>query len=637
MNIIALDYETFYKKSGKFAYSVADLGNWRYCNDDRFDPFLLSVHDGSNSWVGHPNDFNWDAIQPSDLLLAHNAAFDSSVTRRIAELGRAPSLPNKWQCTANMTSYLAQTRSLAGALWVLEKQKLSKEARDFTDGKNWDDVVKAGKAEECARYCQNDTVTCWNLFNKYGSQWPRFEQDLSSLTMKQCARGVAINTTLLEEYRQILQEVIFNLIESFPWTCKGAKPTSPIAIAEECRACGIPCPPLKKDDEEGFYVWETTYGPRFPWVYGAGQVRKLKKLLASLETIRERLRPDDTIDFSLLYFGAHTGRWSGGGSGLNFQNFRKIPLFLKNKHMVTPPDGLKAKEFKQWVEACTDYALDIRKLIVARPGKKFILCDLAQIEPRVLAWLTGNTALLELLKTGMSIYEAFARQAMGWTGGDLKKENPEKYQLAKIQVLGLGYGCGWEKFITIAAGYDVFLTEEQSKEIVADFRANNLLISGRGPSFDGGRDDEPVGIWKALDNNLRASINNHLSIELPSGRKLTYRDVRMINKLKKNSEGKIEKRLVYTAAIGEDRDEFYGGLLTENVVQAAARDVFGTHLLKLEEQIGDVIFHVHDEAITEVDMDVTVKDVEHVMSQAPEWAEGLPVGAEGQEASHYLK
>src|SRR6267142_697420 len=637
MSIIALDYETFYSESKKNRYTISDLGNWRYCNDERFDPFLLSVHDGSNSWVGHPKDFNWGAIAPNDLLVAHNASFDSAVTRRLAELGRAPALTNKWQCTANMSSFLSGTRALQHAMWVLEKQKLKKEARDYMDGKHWSDVVKDGQDKVCADYCQGDTIACWGLYNKYQSQWPQLEHDLSSLTLKQCARGVGINVDLLNEYIEKLQVVIFNLIDSFPWTTRGNKPTSPIGIAEQCRIDGIPCPPLKKEDEEGYDQWEKDWGIQFPWVMGACQVRSLNKLLTSLQTIKERLRPDNTIDFSLLYFGAHTGRWSGGGSGLNLQNLKKVPLFLKNMHMVIPPVNVTYKEFKLWVDTCTDYTLDIRRILVARPGKKFILADLSQIEPRVLAWLVGNKQLLTMLQSGMNIYEAFARVSMGWTGGKLKDEAPDKYQLAKIQILGLGYGCGWEKFITIAAGYFVTLTPDQSKKLVWDFRASNPLIAGRGPAFNDSREDEPIGMWKKLDDAFKQSVGSDFEMGLPSGRVMKYRDVRRGVKKKKNAEGKLESRFIYIASVGETRKELYGGLLTENIVQAIARDVFGEHLLSLEKQTGDVIFHVHDEAITEVDLDVTPRDVEQIMAVTPNWSPGLPVASEAKEATHYLK
>lgn len=622
-----LDYETYYKKSTPKdpGYSIRGMGNWRYTHDERFDPYLISVFDGANEWVGHPRDFNWDALEGADLLLAHNAGFDRAVTNSLVEQGRAPAFLAKmpWHCTANLTSFVASARALDNAVHVLEGRSLDKGPRDWMNGKTWDDAIAAGKADEIARYALSDARECWGLWDKYSPRWPQFERDLSDLTIHQCSRGVQLNVELLEKYRTVLQEVIFNLEHSFPWVGRGEAPTSPKAIAEQCRIVGIPAPPIKTHDEEGFEVWEKTYGPRFPWVYGAGQWRSLGKLLSALDTLKERLRPDNTVDFSLLYFGGHTGRWSGGGSGFNMQNMRKVPLYIKDGHMVSPPAGLNFKETKEWVKTSTDFQLDIRRLFIPRPGKKFICADLSQIEPRVLAWLTNNTNLLQLLGSGMSIYEAFARVSMNWTGGKLKDEAPDLYQLAKIQVLGLGYGCGWEKFITIAAGYGVILDEPKSRELVTGFRQQNQSITG---------------LWRTLDDAYRGSVGGDFNMELPSGRSLNYRDVLREVRSKRNAETKkYEKRFVFTSKIGPDREELYGGLLTENLVQATARDVFGEHLLELEKQVGDVIFHVHDEAITEVEKDVTCADVEYVMAQCPEWIPGLPVAAEAKEADCYTK
>jgi DNA polymerase family A len=621
METVMLDYETFYHKKD---YSIRGLGNWAYTHDPRFDAYMLSAYDGDEGWVGEPKDFNWEAVK-GKLLLAHNASFDNSVTRRLVELGTAPAwlVDAPWQCTANLSSYTASVRSLADAVKVLEHRKLDKGMRDAMNGKTWAQAKQEGIDKKLAQYALDDSVEGYNLWKKYSPLWPQFERDLSSLTLKQCARGVAINVELLDQYRKILREVIFNLERNLPWTERGARPTSPIAIAEECRKAGIPAPPLKKDDEEGFDVWEITYGPQFPWVFAAGQWRSLGKLLSALDTIKERLRPDNTIDFSLLYFGAHTGRWSGGGSGLNLQNLRKVPLFIKNMCLVAPPGNLTGEAFKQWVKDNTDFQLDVRRIFIPRPGKKFILCDLSQIEPRVLAWLVGNTNLLNLLKGGMSIYEAFARGSMHWMGGVLKKEDADKYQLAKIQVLGLGYQCGWEKFIVIAAGYGVVLDEMRSRDLVTNFREENPRI---------------VGLWDKLDNSFRRSINDSFELELPSGRSLTYRNVQREVRMKKNrTTGKFESKFVHTALVGMKRVELYGGKLAENLVQATARDIFGQHLLDLEANVGDVIWHVHDEAITEVDLDVTCADVEHTMSQCPEWIPGLPVGAEAKEAMFYTK
>ena len=618
MRVVSIDYETYFHKK---EYSVGTLGNWRYCHDTEFDPYILSAFDGEEKWVGRPKDFNWDAINGA-LVVAHNASFERAVTKRQIELGVTPQLDvSQWQCTANLASFIADVRSLKDSVKVLEGRNLSKAIRDDMSGVHWNELTPVEQAA-MEQYALGDVVECHGLWMKHAHKWPEFERQLSLQTMKQCDRGVRINVPLLEQYIGVLEEVIFNLERSLPWTERGAKPSSPIAIAEECAKVGIPAPPVKDEDEEGFVIWESTYGPRFPWVYGAGQWRSLRKLLSKFKTIKERLREDDTIDFSLLYFGAHTGRWSGGGSGLNLQNLRKSPLYLYKMQLVRPPDGLKQKEFKEWVAACTDFQIDERALLIPRQGKKFILADLSQIEPRVLAWLTGNSKLLEMLKT-MSIYDAFARTNMGWTGGDLKKSDADKYQMAKIQVLGLGYGCAWEKFIAIAAGYDVKLTEIESKLIVSSFRETNPRI---------------VRMWGKLDNMLRRSTKHEFAIGLPSGRELTYRNVLSQTKMKKNREtGKFEPRPVITADVGMRRKELYGGMLTENLVQATARDIFGEHMLSLEQQVGDVIFHVHDEALNEVELDVTVQDVEHVMSQTPEWIEGLPCGVEANEVPHYTK
>jgi len=316
VNTICLDYESYYQKSSKgVGYSVKDLGNWRYCNDERFDPFLLSATDSEGSWVGHPDEFNWEACRGSRVI-AHNAAFDRSVTRRLVELGRAPAwiLENEWACTANMTSCLAGQRSLKDAVNVLLKKQISKGVRDKASGKHKADLVADGLWDDMVAYAQKDTQLAYELWDKFSPEWSQFERDLSSLTLKQCERGVRINVGLLDEYVEILHKAIFQLESSLPWTARGAKPTSPIAIAEECRSVGIPAPPTKTDDEEGHELWIKTYGPRFPWAYGASQWRQLGKLRSSLLTVKDRLQPGDIIDFSLLYFGGHTGRWSGGGS-----------------------------------------------------------------------------------------------------------------------------------------------------------------------------------------------------------------------------------------------------------------------------------------------------------------------------------
>jgi DNA polymerase len=321
----------------------------------------------------------------------------------------------------------------------------------------------------------------------------------------------------------------------------------------------------------------------FPWVAAMRTYRKTNALHAKLRVMKERIRPTDgCMGFGLKYFGGHTGRWSGD-SGFNMQNL---------------PRG-------------ESHGADLRGCIVPRPGKEFIVCDLSQIEPRVLAWLCGDTLMLEQLVNGIPLYEAHARATMGWTGGNLKKENAELYSLAKARVLGLGYGCGPGRFVEVArtmAG--ITITPQEATRTVESFRGSNRKITA---------------LWNRLQNDFHRSAGGDFVVELPSGRKLTYRDVR-------SSGG-------WTARVerGGRRIPFYGGKLCENLVQAVARDVFGESLLRLHRLGVEVVFHVHDEAVCEVTPGTDPKEIERIMSITPDWLTGCPLAAEAVVTTRYCK
>jgi DNA polymerase len=427
-----------------------------------------------------------------------------------------------------------------------------------------------------------------------------------------------------------------------------------------------------RDGEDAYDHWAGTYAPKYQWVKAYTDYRVINKFITTLETIRTRLYEDGCFPFDLLYFGAHTGRWAGAG-GFNMQNMRKEPLYCDGDGWLVT-DSARLKEIEStlaktgalpnWVA----FALDIRALFIARPGKHMIISDLSQIEPRVLAWLVKDRVMLDMMAKGQSPYEAHARATMNWTGGELKKADKELYALAKARVLGLGYGCGWKKFITVAysmAGLDItkddpdtvqatneagqpcFDADQKpimidgfgyhSKKIVAEYREQNPLICSN--------DEENPGIWAQLDRAFRDSVGGDFSLTLPSGRKLTYKDVRQERKAVVDPENpnKFIFKRCFTAAVfnprmnGVVRENLYGGLLTENLVQATARDVFAEQLLSLDDHGIDPLWNVHDEAVTEADTSVSAQDVRALMSVAPEWMPGLPVDAEAQVVPHYRK
>jgi DNA polymerase I-like protein with 3'-5' exonuclease and polymerase domains len=262
-----------------------------------------------------------------------------------------------WHCTANLSSYLCNRRALDDACQFLLGITLDKSTRDDANGKT-SDQLRADPAEweRMLAYARSDAFHCWSLWDKFGHLWPEHERQLSNLTIEQGMRGVQIDVELLNEYLRVTDTMMIVALHSLPWMdAPGAKPTSPKAMAEACRKAGIPCPPVKsREGVDAFDAWETKYAPQFPWIQGVIAYRQLNKFHGTLKTIKTRLKDDGTLPFGLKYFGAHTGRWSGD-AGLNFQNFRKVPIYATEAGALTEDKNLAA------------HTLDVRRLIIPRP------------------------------------------------------------------------------------------------------------------------------------------------------------------------------------------------------------------------------------------------------------------------------
>ena len=126
-----------------------------------------------------------------------------------------------------------------------------------------------------------------------------------------------------------------------------------------------------------------------------------------------------------------------------------------------------------------------------------------------------------------------------------------------------------------------------------------------------------------------------LTVRLPSGRKLYYPKPFL-------QENRFGKAAVHYYTVGQksrkwEVDSTYGGKMTENIVQAIARDCLAETLKRIEAKGLQVVFHVHDEVILDAPAQTRVEEVCDLMAEPIPWAPGLILKGAGFESSYYMK
>lgn len=679
---VAIDFETFYSDD----YSVAGSTYWHYCNDSRFDAYMVSIYCPTIglSFVGDPLEFDWEQLNGL-IWLAHNSPFDRAVWDRLVEL--APeghslrrSVPMAWVNTADLAAYNHSPRSLAKASHYLLGRKMSKQVRNDMKGRKYKDLSPEIQ-QDWLNYAMDDAINCFDLWDKYGAQWPLIEQKLSLHTSECVKRGVCVDQQRVETSIAALKLAVGAAERQIPWageqelTPKTKKPrfkkdgtpiimapTSTKQLALYAKEQGIPLPSSTDVKDEAFQEWDKQYGLIFPVVGKIQLWRKANRLLKVFEQIQSKTRPDGRMELQMCYFGAQaTGRWAGrpgGGAsrgkeetGLNMQNLSKDDIYLNKEGDLVERTG----EWGEIPHPDEHYHINVRNCFVAGEGKTLGISDLSQIEPRCLAEIVDDQAFLKECRKGISPYEAHARATMGWAGGKLKDEDKDQYAFSKARVLSLGYNAGWLKFITMAAMYvgpstfdKIFKRTPAQVEInkfldYLGYIPNGEQIKLAYPQQDADtqkvwvnsftqvmdfRDTNPLitAFWKRMQKLYKVACTRKEDwyLELPSGRKLVYLEPRTY-------DGKSAR------FHGGGRVNVYGGLITENIVQATARDAFGEGIIRLEEAGYPVIWHVHDEVICEVEPTLDIETVNKLLAQAPRWMPDLPVEAEGELSPCYKK
>jgi DNA polymerase len=368
-----------------------------------------------------------------------------------------------------------------------------------------------------------------------------------------------------------------------------------------------------------------------------------KSSVSKLDAIVARTAQDGRLRNSYQYHKAHTGRWAG--EGVQLQNLVRGNIEDVAGATEAIRQGLPIDKFGKPMDVV---ASCIRSAFRAPSGYHFTVADLGQIEPCVLVWLSGCKALAKLLREA-DPYISFASAHL------YKKPTSEitkhERQVSKSAVLGAGFGIsgGEEKedkngdiyksgLWGYAANMGVEMTQAEAIAAVAAFRAAY---------------EEITSYWKSIQNAIVRAVvygetvefgyitigavpSKLLWIELPSGRRLHYVRARV------DKDSRPDWPQVIYEGMGQKGwgvKRIWGGLATENVVQAIARDVLAEGMLRTAAAGFDIVLHTHDEigCLVADGSRHNLSQLTDCMISPIDWAPGLLLKADGYEAVTYKK
>lgn len=606
MNIITLDFETYYDK----AFSLSKLTTEEYVRDEKFEVIGVGIalNDEAPLWFSGTKEilesrlrslYDWE----NSLVLAHNTQFDGAIL--------------SWHFGIRPKGYL-DTLCMARAIHGVEAGgSLKALAERYGIGEKGTEVLNAlGKRrvdftpeelERYGEYCKNDVVLTKELFNIFAPTFPVKELKVIDLTLKMFIEPeLELNTAMLHKHLENVKtnkERLLSLAEADKDSLM-----SNDKFAELLRQLGVE-PPTKTSLRTGKEAWAfAKTDEEFKALAEHPDVRVQALVNARLgnKTTLEETRTQRFIDISLRgklpvpikYYAAHTGRW-GGDDKINLQNL--------------PSRGANGGKLKQAIEAPEGYVI--------------IDCDSSQIEARTVAWIAGQDDLVDAFDKGEDVYKIMASAIYGKDKADITKD--ERF-VGKTTILGAGYGMGAIKFQAQLKTFGVDIPLDECQRIISVYRATydkipalwrqaqtclEGLITTSGATF---------GVVDAVQFN--PLLGGFL---LPSGLWQKYEGLEKIF----DSEGKAQ----YQYKTRRGVVKVYGGKVVENICQAVARCVIAEQMLKIAKKY-KVVLTVHDAVACiapESEAEEAQKFVEECMRWRPDWAQTLPLNCESGMGKSY--
>lgn len=661
MHHLSIDLETY------SSILIAKAGAHRYVASDDFEILLFAYSlDGQPVQIidmaqGEqvPEWLKTALVNPAYVKHAYNAPFEfACLTKYYGQL-----YPAQWRCTMFHGLYCGYTAGLDAtgkALGLSEdKQKLNTgkalirhfcvpcrptkknggRTRNYPrhDPEKWD-LFK--------EYCCQDVVTEMEIERRLSSfPVPEFVQKQWETDLRINMRGVAVDIPFVEGALVMGEQVKTEMIAEAEQITSLDNPNSVSQLKNWLnKETGTEIDSLSKDVVKKLLDRDDNS----PDVQRMLQIRQElgKTSTKKYDAIKMCECPDSRVRGLLQFYGANrTGRWAG--RLVQVQNLPRTytePIELARELVKDRrTDSLRCL----YGSVSDTLSQLIRTAFVASPGNVLVDADFSAIEARVISWLAGEEWRLEVFRTHGKIYEASASQMFGVPMELIKKGNPE-YSLrsrGKVSELALGYQGGVGALINMGA-LDMGLHEEELPDIVTRWRNANRHIQNLWYEMNDaaiqvisyGGCINVHGLWLAREYD-RNQGTYCFTILLPSGRKLYYINPNVgTNRFGGPS---ITYMGVDQTTKKWKQNETYGGKLTENCVQAIARDCLAEAIERLEAAGFPIVFHVHDEVVIDIkpyaDNKTMLQQVCDIMKQPPAWAQDMPLNAAGWVGDFFTK
>ncbi len=550
--------------------------------------------------------------------------------------------PSSWYCTAVQAAELSLPSSLAdvGAALGLERQKMTELIKYFcvpckptkSNGGRTRNMPKdePDKWALFKEYCKRDVDVERQIAQKL-KKYPlsKSEHDLYVLDQNINDRGVLVDLELAQQAIKI-NSIQTAVATEQAYTLTGLEnPNSVAQLKNWLIENGVEIDSLSKKavaalaDETDGDIQEMLH------------LRLLmsKTSVKKYEAVMRSVCKDSRVRGMMRFCGAsRTGRWSG--NILQPQNLPQnhLPDLTLARDIVKDGDfEMLDMTFGNVPNVLSEL---IRTVLIPKPNHRFIVADFSAIEARVLSWLAGEQWRLDTFRNGGDIYCASASR-MFRVPVEKHGVNGHLRQKGKQAELGCGYAGGVGALKNMGA-VELGIPEEELPTIVNNWRNANPHI---------------VKLWTEVGNTAMKAIKEKtivslgklvfmyergiLFIRLPSGRRLSYIKPRIgTNRF----GGDSITYMGISASKKWERLETFGGKLVENIVQAIARDLLASAMINVANAGYDIVFHVHDEIIAEApDGQGSVDEMCKLMSINPDWADGIPLSADGYECEYYRK